>query len=984
MHESDDASMTVRFCPSCGADLSAAPGSPKYCHKCGAALPRLGEPGVPPSETEEPSGTDGLPGNGPAPAGPEVGTDPDKDSMTEAEGSSPSEGESGADAEGPSFLTAEEAAELAHDLASEEARRAPERLGDERLARLSRRDRKRLRKMVARDLDRQLSEIRGESRKVARELRRADRARGRRARDVYRDLRQRSKESASRATRQRAARSRATEVIDAIGYERMFANGLCEVEDGVFAVTLDLDDITYQNARESDQKSILRVISDLLNYLPATASAQWSVANVPLVRDELESRCFFAEEGADPRPADAAELNKILNEKLRQGVSNLRRERTLTISMAASDADDAWRRLSRIVADVTGPLEQIRCSARVLDGREWLSRLASVLRPGRTFDFDYDRDITTFSALTTKDFVAPDSLDFRPDGETACYRSDGKWCQALVMRALPAMLEDTAVASLADLPIPLRVTWHERPLDKAYAVNFVRLRNLWIESEVATQQQRANRSGYSPDIIPPNLKGHKADAESLLDEVQGQANHLFEWCGLVWTWADDPETLARQVSQIIDTASAHGIDMGLLEYRQREAMNSVLPLASLHVDVTRYLTTTECCVLVPFATVELDDGPGSAWYYQNKLSNNLVLGRRSRLSSPVGFISGKTGSGKGFFTKNEIECTLLSHPEDQVIVIDRAGEYCAMCAHWHGIVATFGVGHDTRLNPFGMPGLEDRSDEAQIAFKTDAVLAQAGASAAEAGLPLTDEERSIIQRCVEHVFLSRGGAGDPTLEDLYEELRRQPEPEAERIALRYERFCHGAADFFNGASNVDFDATFVDLNLREIPESMIVFALVTMCEAVRYQMYANFARGRRTWLYVEEIESLFRYPTVLNYFSRLANESRKFGMFLTGITQSAEAMIHNPEASSIVKNSDFVVLLKQSKPDRDYWSDALSLSPLETSCIDESTPRGHGLLVFGGKRIPVRGDFPKGSYLYKLFSTDPNETTGGHRPRGLA
>lgn len=58
-----------------------------------------------------------------------------------------------------------------------------------------------------------------------------------------------------------------------------------------------------------------------------------------------------------------------------------------------------------------------------------------------------------------------------------------------------------------------------------------------------------------------------------------------------------------------------------------------------------------------------------------------MFGNRANLASPVGFISGKTGSGKGFFAKNEIEGTLLSKPDDQVIIFDRAGEYKLLVEH---------------------------------------------------------------------------------------------------------------------------------------------------------------------------------------------------------------------------------------------------------------------------------------------------------------
>ena len=343
-------------------------------------------------------------------------------------------------------------------------------------------------------------------------------------------------------------------------------------------------------------------------------------------------------------------------------------------------------------------------------------------------------------------------------------------------------------------------------------------------------------------------------------------------------------------------------------------------------------------------------------------------------------ITGKTGSGKGFFVKNEIEGTLLSKPNDQVIIFDRAGEYIDLARHHQGTCATFGPDASVHLNPLGMVGIEDRSEEAQIAFKCDAILAQAGAAADEAGRPLSDEDRSIIQRCVEEVYRDGRASGrTPILEDLYRKLNEQPEPQAKLIALRYERYVSGAMDFFNHVDTVDFSSRIIDLNIKDVPGSMLVFALVTMCEAVRNQMYKNHERGVRTWLYIEEMESLFKYPTVLDYFRRLANECRKYGMYLTGITQSTESMIGNEDVSAIVKNADFIMLLKQSAEDRRYWQQALGLSEREAGCIDESTPRGYGLLLFGASRIPIKGDFPKDSGLYELFSTDPNESEARKR-----
>lgn len=287
------------------------------------------------------------------------------------------------------------------------------------------------------------------------------------------------------------------------------------------------------------------------------------------------------------------------------------------------------------------------------------------------------------------------------------------------------------------------------------------------------------------------------------------------------------------------------------------------------------------------------------------------------------------------------------------------------------------MGTGTYLNPFDTVSVEHLTRSEQIAFKIDAMLAQAGASAAESGQSLSEVDQSIIQRCVELAFQRADERGDglpPTLQDFYDIAREQPEHLAQVIALRYERFVKGSMDFFNHQSNVDFNSRIVDFNLKDLPDSMLVFALINVCEAVRNRMYFNARRGVRTWLYVEEMQSMFAYPTVLNYFSRFSNEGRKFGLLLTGITQNAVAMLNNSAARNIVLNADFLMLLKQSPLDRMKWTELLNLSEQEEECIDESAEAGDGLLIAGNARVPIRGRFPSGNDLYDLWSTNPNET----------
>lgn len=799
---------------------------------------------------------------------------------------------------------------------------------------------------------------------------------------IKRQLKDRDKELSKKTATARRNRRTAKDVLSYIGYTRMYQDGICEVEEGLYSSSIAFDDTSYHSVRDDMQKGIFSSMCRLYDQFGPDTLIQLSVINTPLLKEEIGNRRFFDPAAqSNPNAAnDAAVFNGILNDKMRQGVSNIRRERYLTFSVSAGSVDEAVPKLARLENEATSVFSSINSKCHAMSGTERLRVIHSLLNPLKPFDFDYKRDVNSLTAQTTKDCIAPLMIDFKPDNMSDCFRLDGMWGQVLVMKKFGSELSDRALSDIVELPIPLNVTWYVQPMDKAKAISFVRQRSAWIDKEIIEEQRSAVNKGYDFSILPAELKYSKEETEDVLDHLQNKNQRLYVFTGLIYTYAPTKEQLDNQVLSIIAAARQNSIEVDMYDYRQRQGLNSVLPLGHNHCDVSRMFTSAEVGILMPFATQELND-PGGNYYGQNKHSNNLIFCNRKLLTSPMGFVCGKTGAGKGMAVKTEMTCTILSNPTDEIYVIDRAGEYTQIARRYGGNVYDFAVDSTTYLNPFDTVSVEHLSPEAQLAFKQDAMLAQAGASAAEAGRDLSEEDQSIITRCVEQAFLQAKEKGDepPLLGDFYQILLQQPEPEAQSIALRYERFVKGSMSFFNHQSTVSFDSRIVDFNLKELPDSMLVFGLINVCEAVRNRMYFNAKRKVRTWLYVEEMQSLFAYPTVLNYFSRFANEGRKFGLLLTGITQNASAMLANKDAQNIVTNADFLLLLKQSPLDRQKWASLLNLSEQEVEFIDESVEAGDGLLIAGGSRVPVRGKFPKGNVLYDLFSTNPNEVADAKR-----
>ena len=789
-----------------------------------------------------------------------------------------------------------------------------------------------------------------------------------------------SKGAEAERQRRRRERDRSREMAAYVGYDAMYRDGIAQVMPGMFSQTVEFSDISYQSARKEARETAFTVMSSLFNYFPADSHVQLQVVNAPIPADEVGRKVFF-EPGERATSGLAEEYNRILNDKMREGVSNLVRHRYLTYAVGADDVDAAVPKLARIRGDVEQTLARIRCSSRALDGAERLELLQGQLRPGSRFEFSWDK-LSPTSGARTKDFVMPSTLDFKPEGRSDCFCSDGRYGAVLAVRSFGSVIEETYLASIIDLPLPLNVTLHVQPIAQSEALALVKRQIDWMDKEIIDEQMSAVKKGYDYQILPPELRFSKEEAEELLDFLRNKNERLFVYTGLVYTYADSLEELDRQVEQVVSVAQGNSLGIVGLDYRQKHALNSMLPLGRNHVNVSRHLTTGQIAMQMPFASQELNQ-EGGGYYGQSKQSGNLVICNRKRLASPMGFVCGKPGSGKSFSVKREILNTVLAFPEDEVVIFDPAGEYSTLVGSCNGQNIRLAPDSDTSMNPFDLTDVEGKADAAQMAFKIDAFLALSSATMAEGDQGLPEADKSIISRCVERAYRDADEEGrTPLLGDFHRILKAQPELEARDIALRYERYVEGALSFFNRPSNVTFDRRITNVDFRDLSENMRAFGIITVLECVRNRMYRNFDRGVTTWLYIDEVQSLFGHPSIIAYFSRFWAEGRKFNLIATGITQNSVYMLDHEEARNMVLNSDFILLHKQSPLDRRAWTELLDMSAQEASYIDESVRAGEGLLIAGGARVPLKDSFPKGS-LYDLFNTKPDEVAARKREEGF-
>ena len=130
-------------------------------------------------------------------------------------------------------------------------------------------------------------------------------------------------------------------------------------------------------------------MSELYDYFGSETSVQLTITNTPIPEREIGRKRFF--EKSDPRVDEyVEEYNRILNDKMREGVSNLKRQRYLTFTTKADDIDSAIPKLARMRNDCTQALARIKSKSEPVKGAERLRIARGLLSPLSPFDFDWD------------------------------------------------------------------------------------------------------------------------------------------------------------------------------------------------------------------------------------------------------------------------------------------------------------------------------------------------------------------------------------------------------------------------------------------------------------------------------------------------------------------------------------------------------------------------------------------------------------------
>lgn len=757
---------------------------------------------------------------------------------------------------------------------------------------------------------------------------------------------------------------------DSIPYLRMFPDGICHVRDRFYTKTIRFQDINYQLAQNEDKTAIFESWCDFLNYFDSSIKFQLSFLNMTANAKDYESSISIKPQ-QDDFDTIRTEYADMLHNQLEKGNNGLTKTKYLTFGIEADSIKIAKPRLERIENDLWNGLKRMGVTVESLNGKERLKLCHNILRMDGNESFRFDWKWLVASGLSTKDFIAPSSFEFR-EGRT--FKTDGKYGAVSFLQILAPELNDRVLADFLDMESNLLITMHIQSVDQTKAIKTIKRKITDLDKMKIEEQKKAIRSGYDMDIIPSDLATYGGEAKKLLADLQSRNERMFLMTFLVMNTADSKQQLENIAFQASGIAQKHNCTLVRLDFQQEQGFMSSLPLGLNQIGIQRSLTTSATAIFVPFTTQELFQSSGEALYYGlNALSNNLIMVDRKRLKNPNGLILGTPGSGKSFSAKREITNIFLITTDD-IIICDPEAEYYPLVNRLNGQVVKISPTSTDYVNPMDI-NLNYSEEENPLSLKSDFILSlcELIVGGKEGLQPV---EKSIIDRCVRLIYADY--LADPVpekmpiLEDLYNALENQGEKEAQHIRAALEIYVTGSLNVFNHRTNVDITNRLVCFDIKELGKQLKKLGMLVVQDQVWNRVTVNRAEKRATRYYMDEFHLLLKEEQTAAYSVEIWKRFRKWGGIPTGITQNVKDLLSSREVENIFENSDFIYMLNQASGDRQILAKQLNISPHQLSYVTQSG-EGEGLLFYGNVILPFADKFPKDTELYRIMTTKPNE-----------
>ena len=756
-------------------------------------------------------------------------------------------------------------------------------------------------------------------------------------------------------------------VQDLIPVQRIWPDGIFQVGPNKFSKTWKFTDINYQVASEEDKENMFLLYSDVLNSFDSAATTKITVNNHRLNKKDFEDSILMPLKN-DGLDTYREEYNDMLLEKA-TGANGITQEKYITVSINKKSVEDARTYFARTGADLQMRLSSLGSRLEDLDAVEKLRILHDFYRPGDEITFEFDIAQRAKLGHDFRDYICPDTIERGND----YIKLGEKYVRVLFLKDYGNYISDDTIAELTDMNRNMMLSIDVLSVPTDEAIREVENKLLGVETNITNWQRKQNQNNNFSAVIPYDMELQRNKTKEFLADLTTRDQRMMLCLITLAISSDTKEQLDLDTESIQAVAKGRHCQMAVLKWQQAEGLNTALPFGVRKIDCFRTLNTESLAVFLPFKTQEIMD-KGGIYYGENAISHNLIMCNKENLLNQSAFLLGVPGSGKSFSAK-ELITFLMLNTDDDILISDPEGEYAplveAMGPDMGSVIRVSAGGRD-RLNAMYM--VDGYGENDPIVVKSQFIMSLVEQIDKKGVGP---QQKSIIDRCAAAVYreaekLKSSGGATPTLCTFREKLLQQPEREAKQIALSLELFTTGSLDIFGRESNVDMDKRVVVFDIHGLGSQLKPTGLLVITDTMLNRVTLNWRNGKCTHVFIDEFHVVFENEFSAQFFNSAWRQFRKRNAYPTAITQNVEYLLDSVQASTMLSNSEFVIMLNQAASDRAKLAKLLNISEIQMRYITNA-PAGSGLIKYGSTLVPFVNRFPKDTSLYQLMTTRPGE-----------
>lgn len=756
--------------------------------------------------------------------------------------------------------------------------------------------------------------------------------------------------------------------------------GIFRINEDTYSICMEYSDVSFAKANDEDAENIFFKWLEYLHSFREDTHIQVINAGTPIKTEKYKEKFIFETERLDDEQQIkmANELNDLIMNSLGTNEDTLQTKRFIVISLQAKSYIEANALFLNILIKTEQKLKELKSTVHLVPIKDRLKFIYNFFNVESVEDKNINNiiDYAKENNLTLFDVIAPKKVMMREADVIEI--DDKKFMRVLYVSKLPKSLTPRFYNKITTMEdINIITTLNINPTNSAKMIKQVDKSLSAMETERLEKIKRAGKSNLDYEYVKDKkLETKISNAEQLQYDLQKNNQKIFQNNFLVCITANSFEELEDQSVRVQEVASEMLIEMKPLLWQQLEGIQNILPLGHNSLQFQRTLTSEATAVNVPFNSKDFNHEK-SLFYGVNLVSKNAIFCDRKKLINGNGCVLATSGAGKSFNVKTLIEQVLIRYSEDEICIIEPQNEYGNLLKVFNGQKIIISTNSNTHINPFDLSlnyGCSDSDKTEPVKSKVEYIIAFlesiVGADALSGG------QKTIIDRCTKIIFEDYQNSNYtddnllPTLPDFYNMLLKQPEEEAQTLALIIERYVKGSMDLFSKRTNIDVQNRLVSFDISQLSDSLQKTGYLVVLDHIQNRLAKNKELGKYTWIFIDEFHILLANPYSAQYVANFYKTGRKLNAINTVISQQISHLLRSESGKDILSNSEFALILKQKPLDLPSICNIFNISDEEAMYVQGDAVRGQGLVVFGSDVIPFSNKVSTDTLIYKVNNTD--------------